>query len=119
MQEPGTSAAIESLCRSTYNVTFPLFEKVHVNGADTHPLYAWLKSEAPGIAGTTAVKWNFTKFLLDYTGSPVVRYAPAMAPQNIAPTIERLLARAPQVVSTQEAAPISGLLVSGLRNARR
>lgn len=90
-QEPGSEDDISKFCVSNYKVTFPMFGKIDVNGPGTHPLYAWLKATVPGIAGTTGVKWNFTKFLLDRTGTPVVRYAPTMAPQNIAPTIERLL----------------------------
>lgn len=90
-QEPGSAAAIEAFCKSEYQVDFPMFEKVHVNGERTHPLYAWMKKAAPGIMGSTAIKWNFTKFLIDRSGNPVVRYAPTMEPQNIAPTIERLL----------------------------
>lgn len=91
-QEPEEEAEISRFCASTYNVTFPMFAKIDVNGPKTHPLYAWLKTAAPGIAGTATVKWNFTKFLLDRSGMPVVRYAPTMEPRNIAPTIERLLA---------------------------
>lgn len=91
MQEPGNADDISEFCVSNYNISFPMFEKVSVNGPDTHALYAWLKEKMPGFAGTTAIKWNFTKFLVDRTGMPVVRYAPTMEPQNIAPTIERLL----------------------------
>ena len=72
-------------------MTFPIFAKVDVNGPNTIPLYKWLKDCAPGFAGTKAIKWNFTKFLLDRDGTPVARYAPTTVPQNIAPTIERLL----------------------------
>ncbi|WCP16290.1 Hydroperoxy fatty acid reductase gpx1 (plasmid) [Sphingobium sp. AntQ-1] len=90
-QEPADEAEISRFCASTYKVTFPMFAKIEVNGPHAHPLYNWLKTAAPGIAGTTAVKWNFTKFLIDRQGKPVVRYAPTMAPSNIAPTIERLL----------------------------
>jgi glutathione peroxidase len=103
MQESGTAEAIEEFCRLKYNVSFPLFDKIEVNGTGAHPLYAWLKSAATGLAGTTAIKWNFTKFLLDHSGTPVVRYAPTMLPQNIAPTIERLLARSPATLSPAQA----------------
>lgn len=92
-QEPGSSAEIETFCKTEYQVTFPIFQKIDVNGPQTHPLYAWLKDAAPGILGSNMVKWNFTKFLIDRVGKPVVRYAPTMAPANIAPTIERLLNR--------------------------
>ena len=67
-QEPGEEAEIKSFCSTTYDVTFPLFAKIDVNGASAHPLYRWLKSEAPGVLGTEAVKWNFTKFLVDRNG---------------------------------------------------
>lgn len=90
-QEPGEDSSIGQFCVSEYDVSFPMFGKVDVNGPATHPLYQWLKDQARGIASTTAIKWNFTKFLLDRSGTPVVRYAPTMQPQNIAPTIERLL----------------------------
>ena len=90
-QEPGTADEIAGFCSDRYSVTFPMFDKVEVNGADTHPLYAWLKEAAPGILGSGMIKWNFTKFLLDRSGQPVVRYAPTMDPKNIGVTIERLL----------------------------
>src|SRR3546814_19026576 len=72
---------------------FPMFEKIDVNGPFAHPLYQWLVEQAPGILGSRAVKWNFTKFLMDRNGNPVVRYAPTMEPNNIRPAIERYLAR--------------------------
>jgi glutathione peroxidase len=90
-QEPGSNTEILDFCSTKFDVSFPMFSKVDVNGSNAHPLYAWLKEKAPGIGGSTGVKWNFTKFLLDRSGMPVVRYAPTMQPQNIAPTIERLL----------------------------
>ena len=72
-QEPGTEADIQSFCATTYDVSFPMFAKVEVNGADAHPLYRYLKGERPGILGTEAIKWNFTKFLVDRNGSVVKR----------------------------------------------
>lgn len=92
-QEPGAAADIQAMCTNEYRVSFPMFQKIDVNGPQAHPLYMWLKEAAPGIMGSNAVKWNFTKFLIDRSGKPVVRYAPTMAPANIAPTIERLLKR--------------------------
>ncbi len=90
-QEPGTSADIAQFCSLTYDVTFPMFERIEVNGDGAHPLYAWLKAEAPGIFGSEAIKWNFTKFLLDRDGKVVERYAPTTEPADIAPDIEKLL----------------------------
>jgi glutathione peroxidase len=91
-QEPGTDADIQSFCSTTYQVTFPMFAKIDVNGANTHPLYALLKHSAPGVLGTEAIKWNFTKFLLDKTGRVVERYASSTAPSSIDADIEKLLA---------------------------
>src|SRR3546814_10973315 len=68
---------------------FPMFEKIDVNGPFAHPLYQWLVEQAPGILGSRAVKWNLTKFLMDRTGNPVVRYPPTMEPKNILPAIQR------------------------------
>jgi len=90
-QEPGNAEEIAQFCSLTYDVTFPLFAKVDVNGRDESPTWAWLKSEAPGIFGTEAIKWNFTKFLLDRSGKVVERYAPTVEPKDIASDIERLL----------------------------
>lgn len=90
-QEPGSAEDIAAFCSNNYCVSFPMFRKIDVNGEEAHPLYAWLKTQAPGVLGSSAIKWNFTKFLLDRTGTPVVRYAPTMEPKNIATTIERLL----------------------------
>ncbi len=90
-QEPGSAEEIETFCRDRYSVTFPMFEKVNVNGPLAHPLFHWLAEQAPGILGSKAIKWNFTKFLVDRGGNPILRYAPTMAPENIAPTIERYL----------------------------
>ena len=90
-QEPGDEAEIAQFCSLTYNVSFPMFAKLDVNGSDTHPLFAHLKSAAPGLLGSEMVKWNFTKFLVDRTGKTVTRYAPNTAPEELAGDIERLL----------------------------
>ncbi|MEO8313549.1 MAG: glutathione peroxidase [Pseudomonadota bacterium] len=82
-QEPGSEAEIGAFCSSTYDVTFPMFAKVDVNGADAHPLYQHLKSAKPGILGTEAIKWNFTKFLVDKQGDVVARYAPKDTPESL------------------------------------
>ncbi len=91
-QEPGNEQEIAQFCSLTYNVSFPMFSKVDVNGSDAHPLFKLLKHQAPGILGTEAIKWNFTKFLVDPTGKVFSRYAPNTAPADIAADIERLLA---------------------------
>jgi glutathione peroxidase len=90
-QEPGTEAEIGAFCSSTYDVTFPMFAKIDVNGDAAHPLYRHLKSAQPGILGTEAIKWNFTKFLIDRDGNVVKRFAPKDAPEDIAKDIEALL----------------------------
>ncbi len=90
-QEPGDEAAIGEFCSLTYDVTFPMFAKVDVNGDDTHPVFAFLKKGAPGILGTEGIKWNFTKFLVDREGKVVDRYASAHKPEDMADDIERLL----------------------------
>jgi glutathione peroxidase len=91
-QEPGDSAEIGAFCQKNYGVSFQMFDKVEVNGAGAHPLYKWLTHAAPGILGTEAIKWNFTKFLLGRDGSVVKRYAPKTDPGEIAGDIETLLA---------------------------
>ena len=90
-QEPGDEAAIQSFCESRYEVTFPMFAKVDVNGSHAHPFYEWLKSSMPGLLGTEAIKWNFTKFLIDRQGNVVKRYAPNATPDSIRSDIEALL----------------------------
>jgi glutathione peroxidase len=90
-QEPGDEAAIGEFCSLTYDVSFPMFAKVDVNGDATHPIFAFLKAQAPGLLGTEAIKWNFTKFLLDREGKVVDRYASAHKPEDMAGDIERLL----------------------------
>ena len=90
-QEPGTEAEIREFCSLDYDVTFPMYGKVEVNGEGTHPLFAHLKSSAPGLLGSESVKWNFTKFLVDREGRVVRRYAPTDAPEGLAKDIEALL----------------------------
>lgn len=90
-QEPGNEAAIGEFCSLNYDVTFPMFAKVDVNGGDTHPVFAFLKSGAPGVLGTEAIKWNFTKFLVDREGGVVGRHASTQPPEDMAADIEKLL----------------------------
>jgi len=90
-QEPGDEAEIANFCRTTYDVDFPMFGKIEVNGPQAHPLYKWLTRKAPGILGTHGVKWNFTKFLVDRQGDVVRRFAPADKPQALRSAIEKLL----------------------------
>ena len=91
-QEPGDESAIMKFCADNYDVTFPMFAKTHVNGEDAHPLYKALKREAPGLLGTQAIKWNFTKFLVDRQRRVVRRYAPADKPEKLVAAIEAALA---------------------------
>jgi glutathione peroxidase len=91
-QEPGDEAEIQKFCSLEYDVTFPMFAKIEVNGAGAHPLYKALKSEAPGLLGTQAIKWNFTKFLIDREGRVLRRYAPMVRPEDLRQDIEPLLA---------------------------
>jgi glutathione peroxidase len=90
-QEPGNEAEIQEFCRTTYDVKFPMFAKIDVNGPAAHPLYGWLKSHAKGILGTEGIKWNFTKFLIDRNGRVFSRYAPQTKPEAIRGEIEELL----------------------------
>ena len=90
-QEPGTPEEIESFCELNYGVTFPLFAKIDVNGDNAAPLYKFLKKEKPGLLGTEAIKWNFTKFLVNRTGKIVERYGSNVEPQTIAADVEKLL----------------------------
>jgi len=90
-QEPGTSKEIQNFCKVNFGVTFPLFEKIDVNGEDTHPLYVYLKNQAPGFLGTESIKWNFTKFLIDKQGKVITRYGSSTRPKEIAKDIEELL----------------------------
>lgn len=90
-QEPGNAEEIASFCTLNYDVTFPLFAKIEVNGAGADPLYAYLKSAQPGLMGTTGIKWNFTKFLVDRSGNVIERYAPTTKPEDLEGDIEKLL----------------------------
>jgi glutathione peroxidase len=90
-QEPGNADEIASFCRLTYDVKFPMFARIDVNGADAHPLYTWLKSHAKGLLGSEGIKWNFTKFLVDRDGKVIDRYAPTTKPKAIRADIEKLL----------------------------
>jgi glutathione peroxidase len=91
-QEPGDSSKISEFCEINYGVTFPLFEKVDVNGNDAHPLFTFLKAEKPGLLGSKNIKWNFTKFLVDRHGQVVKRFAPLSTPDQIDTEISKLLA---------------------------
>ncbi|ARN80238.1 glutathione peroxidase [Methylocystis bryophila] len=91
-QEPGSEAEIASFCSTKYDVTFPMFAKIEVNGEGAHPLYRFLKGEKPGLLGTEAIKWNFTKFLVDSKGQVTKRYAPHDTPEQIGKDLENLLA---------------------------
>ncbi len=90
-QEPGDETEIASFCKLTYDVSFPMFAKIQVNGESAHPLYRALKSQAPGLLGTEAIKWNFTKFLLDRNHNVVHRYAPTDKPEKMGLDIEAAL----------------------------
>lgn len=91
-QEPGSAEEIGSFCEKNFGVTFPLFAKIEVNGAHAHPLYQSLKSAAPGILGSEAIKWNFTKFLIRKDGTVFKRYAPQTTPKELIEDIQALLA---------------------------
>jgi glutathione peroxidase len=90
-QEPGNAEEIANFCSLTYDVTFPVFAKIDVNGSGADPLYGELKKQAPGFLGTEGIKWNFTKFLVGRDGQVVERYAPTTKPEEIAADIEKLL----------------------------
>ncbi|MDF0488598.1 glutathione peroxidase [Sphingomonas sp. H39-1-10] len=90
-QEPGDAAEIATFCSLTYDVTFPVFAKIDVNGPAADPLFTALKAAAPGLLGTKSIKWNFTKFLVDRSGKAVARFGPRTVPEAIAADIERLL----------------------------
>jgi glutathione peroxidase len=91
-QDPGSNAEIGAFCQKNYGVSFPMMAKVEVNGADAHPLWKWLKAQAPGLLGSEAIKWNFTKFLVGRDGRVIKRYAPTDSPESIAKDIEAALA---------------------------
>lgn len=90
-QEPGSAEEIQEFCSLNFQTSFPLFDKIEVNGENAHPLYQFLKSEQPGMLGSEAIKWNFTKFLVDANGHVVQRYAPQTKPSAIQQDIEALL----------------------------
>ena len=91
-QDPGSNEEIAGFCQLNYGVTFPIMEKISVNGSEAHPLYRWLTAEAPGLLGSKAIKWNFTKFLVGKDGRVIKRYAPQDAPEKLAQDIEAALA---------------------------
>ncbi len=90
-QEPGSNPEIQKFCKLNYGVTFPIFARVDVNGSSADPLFQWLKASAPGLAGTEAIKWNFTKFLVDSEGKVIHRYAPQTSPKSLTKDIEKVL----------------------------
>jgi glutathione peroxidase len=90
-QDPAANETIASFCQTNYSVTFPMMEKIEVNGDNAHPLWQWLRAQAPGILGTEAIKWNFTKFLVHRDATVVKRYAPKDAPASLAADIEAAL----------------------------
>ena len=90
-QEPGSEQEIAAFCERNYGVTFPMFAKIDVNGDNAHPLFQYLKKEAPGILGTKSIKWNFTKFLVDKNGNVIGRYDSTTTPDSLAKVIEPLL----------------------------
>ena len=91
-QDPGSNGEIATFCQRNYGVSFPMMAKVKVNGAEAHPLWKWLTKEAPGLLGTTAVKWNFTKFLVGKDGRVMKRYAPNDTPESLRKDIDAALA---------------------------
>ena len=91
-QDSGSNGEIAEFCQLNYGVSFPMMEKIDVNGAGQHPLYQWLSAEAPGLLGSKAIKWNFTKFLVGKDGAVVKRYAPQDAPASMGKDIEKALA---------------------------
>ena len=91
-QEPGTPAQIGEFCTRRYGVGFPMMTRCDVNGPGTHPLFGWLKAQAPGVLGTRAIQWNFTKFLVGRDGGVIARYAPTQPPESLVPDIEAALA---------------------------
>lgn len=91
-QDPGSNEEISEFCELNYGVSFPMFQKVDVNGDAAHPLFKHLKEQAPGLLGTQAIKWNFTKFLIDQNGKVVQRFAPKDTPEKIESEVRKLLA---------------------------
>ncbi|NDC61503.1 MAG: glutathione peroxidase [Betaproteobacteria bacterium] len=92
-QDPGSNEEIGAFCQMNYGVSFPMMAKVNVNGTDAHPLFSWLKNQAPGLLGSEGIKWNFTKFLVSRDGQVIKRYAPLDKPSAIAADIEAALAK--------------------------
>jgi len=90
-QEPGTNEEIQEFCSLNYNISFPVFSKIEVNGPKAHPLYKYLTSTLPGLLGLESIKWNFTKFLIDQTGNPIERFSPNTSPKKIEPKLISLL----------------------------
>jgi glutathione peroxidase len=90
-QDPGSNEEIGAFCQKNFGVTFPMMSKIDVNGGDAHPLYQWLAAEAPGLLGSKAIKWNFTKFLVGKDGRVIKRHAPQDAPEKLAADIEAAL----------------------------
>ncbi|WP_411349332.1 glutathione peroxidase [Paenibacillus sp. WLX2291] len=90
-QDPGSNEEISEFCQLNYGVSFPMFEKINVNGSAAHPLFKYLSEEAPGILGSKAIKWNFTKFLIDAEGNPIKRYSPQTTPDKIEDDIRKQL----------------------------
>jgi len=90
-QDPGSNEEIATFCQKNHGVSFPMMSKIEVNGAQAHPLYQWLTAEAPGFLGSKAIKWNFTKFLVDKDGQVVKRYAPQDTPEKLAKDIEAVI----------------------------
>ncbi|MCU0615485.1 MAG: glutathione peroxidase [Gemmatimonadaceae bacterium] len=92
-QEPGTEAQIATFCETRFDVTFPLFAKIDVNGDGAHPLWKWMRQEEPGLLGSEAIKWNFTKFLIGRDGRVLQRFAPTSTPESLVSAIEAALAQ--------------------------
>ncbi len=92
-QDPGTNDEIQEFCQVNYGVSFPMHEKIDVNGKTTHPLFQHLKSEVPGVLGSQKIKWNFTKFLIGKDGEVLERFAPATKPEKLESSIEEALAK--------------------------
>jgi len=90
-QESGSNKEIQEFCDLRFNIKFPLFDKIEVNGDNAHPLFSYLKTQAPGILGSKSIKWNFTKFLINRQGQVIKRYAPTTKPEDITTDIEKLL----------------------------
>jgi glutathione peroxidase len=90
-QEPGSSEEIQEFCRATFSIKFPMFEKIDVNGDTAHPLYKTLKSAAPGLMGSEAIKWNFTKFLVHKNAESIVRFSPTTKPEKLEKDIQKAL----------------------------